>query len=131
METYLGRMFNHEAVLVNLFSWGLGGEALKNKNFFRIATENEEALAAYRKFLRGESLNEAPLSSFSPVVFQGKIKSIQKELPLWVQRTQGQSSVQPLVQKLDASIRNNRFQEADKTADEILSLIRKNKNRPN
>ena len=26
MEAYLGRMFNHGAVLVNIFSWGIGGE---------------------------------------------------------------------------------------------------------
>ena len=51
METYLGRMFNHGAVMVNVFSWGIGGEAMRN-NFFRRATENPEALAAYAKFLR-------------------------------------------------------------------------------
>ena len=57
METYLGRMFNHGAVMVNIFSWGIGGEAMRN-NFFRKATENPEALAAYAKFLRRETLVE-------------------------------------------------------------------------
>ena len=47
METYLGRMFNHGAVMVNVFSWGIGGEAMRN-NFFRQATENPEALAPMR-----------------------------------------------------------------------------------
>ena len=51
METYLGRMFNHGAVLVNIFAWGIGGEAMRD-NFFRRATENPEALAAYAKFLQ-------------------------------------------------------------------------------
>jgi hypothetical protein len=55
METYLGRMYNHGAVLVNIFSWGIGGEAMRN-NFFRQATENPEPLAAYAKFLRHEPL---------------------------------------------------------------------------
>jgi hypothetical protein len=57
METYLGKMFNHGAVMVNIFSWGIGGEAQKN-NFFRRATENAEALSAYCKFLSGGKLQE-------------------------------------------------------------------------
>ena len=51
METYLARMFNHGATLVNVFAWGMGGDAFKNSNPFRIATEGPEAIAAYRKFL--------------------------------------------------------------------------------
>ena len=51
METYLARMFNHGATLVNIFAWGMGGDAFKNSNPFRIATEGPEAIAAYRKFL--------------------------------------------------------------------------------
>ena len=31
METYLGRMFNHGAVMVNIFSWGIGGEAMRRQ----------------------------------------------------------------------------------------------------
>ena len=42
METYLARMFNHGATLVNIFSWGVGGEARKNMDF-RVVTEGEEA----------------------------------------------------------------------------------------
>ena len=64
METYLGRMFNHGAVMVNVFSWGIGGEAMRN-NFFRQATENPEALAAYAKFLRHETLVETAPTGFS------------------------------------------------------------------
>ena len=68
METYLGRMFNHGAVMVNVFSWGIGGEAMRN-NFFRRATENPEALAAYAKFLRGEPLVESAAQGFSGAGF--------------------------------------------------------------
>ena len=64
METYLGRMFNHGAVMVNVFSWGIGGEAMRD-NFFRQATENPEALAAYAKFLRHETLVETAATGFS------------------------------------------------------------------
>ncbi len=40
MESYLARMFNHGATLVNIFSWGIGGEANKNMDF-RVVTEGE------------------------------------------------------------------------------------------
>ncbi|MBI4346913.1 MAG: endo-1,4-beta-xylanase, partial [Elusimicrobia bacterium] len=58
METYLGRMLNHGAALVNVFAWGMGPD--HDSNYFRRAAESEEAKAAYRKFLRGEPLRELP-----------------------------------------------------------------------
>ena len=64
METYLAKMFNHGGTLVNIFSWGIGGEAMKNMDF-RVVTEGEEALQAYRKFLKGEPLIEAKTAASS------------------------------------------------------------------
>jgi hypothetical protein len=121
METYLGRVFNHGGVLVNVFSWGIGGEANRN-NFFRRATENPEALAAYAKFLRGERLVESA-TSFSEA-FHAKMRRIQTELPVWVQKSGQQARVMPLVQKFQAFIKDRKWPEADKAADEILSLLR-------
>ena len=54
METYLAMMYNHGATLVNVYSFGLGGDELKNKNPFRIVTESKEAIAAYKKFLNAQ-----------------------------------------------------------------------------
>ncbi len=51
METYLARHFNHGAALVTIFSWGIGGPAVKSTDPFRVVTEGPEALAAYRKLL--------------------------------------------------------------------------------
>ena len=121
METYLGRMFNHGAVLTNIFSWGIGGEANRD-NFFRQATENSEALAAYAKFLRGEKLDESA-AGFSSEAFQAKMHRIQRELPTWVQQSGQQAKVQPLVKKLEAYIKDRKWQEADKVADELLLLM--------
>lgn len=45
METYLAKMFNHGATLVNIFSWGIGGEANKNMSF-RVVTEGRCAHTA-------------------------------------------------------------------------------------
>jgi hypothetical protein len=121
MESYLAKMFNRGAVLVNIFSWGIGGESMRN-NFFRRATENPEALTAYARFLRHETLAEAA-SGFSPEAFQDKIHRIQSELPTWVQKSGQQAQVLPLTQKLNSLITEKRFEDADKLADQLLSLM--------
>jgi hypothetical protein len=46
MEIFLAKRFNHGATLVNIFGWGLGAN-----NMFTNAAENNDAIAAYRKFL--------------------------------------------------------------------------------
>jgi hypothetical protein len=124
METYLGKMFNHGAVMVNVFSWGIGGESQKN-NFFRRATENAECLSAYRKFLSGRRLQELsrPAGEFSPTKLQQKIQTIRVQVPKWIERTGRTDAVAPLMTKLDESVRSNRFRDADKLADEILNLV--------
>jgi hypothetical protein len=123
METYLAKMFNHGAALVNVFSWGIGGEANKKMDF-RVVTEGEEALRAYRKFLRGEQLVEA-VSTTSTYLerLPAKIHRIQQELPAWIQKTGKQALAEPLMQKLDLAVKANDFVEAEKTADEILKLL--------
>ncbi len=127
MESYLAMLFNHGAVMVNIFSWGIGGEAQKN-NFFRLATENEEALSAYRKFLSSAPLKEQPrpASQFSPERFQAKMRNIEAEAPAWVARTRRPDLLQSLMMKIDASIKAAHFQDADKAADEVLKLLKTN-----
>ena len=123
METYLARMFNHGAVLVNVFSWGIGGEAMRD-NFFRRATENPEALSAYAKFLRHTALVEAAPTGFSSAAFQDKMRRIQKELPGWVQASGKQAQAMPLTKKLEALIKERHWQDADKVADKLLALMK-------
>lgn len=123
METYLGRMFNHGAVMVNLFSWGIGGEAMRD-NFFRRATENPEALAAYARFLRHATLVESAPGGFSAEAFRDKMQRIQKDLPVWVQKSGKAAEAMPRIQKLQAFIKERRWQEADKVADELLALMK-------
>ena len=122
METYLAKMFNHGATLVNIFSWGIGGEAKKNMDF-RVVTEGEEALRAYRKFLKGSPLIEAKTEALTLLErLPPKIHQIQRELPAWIQRT-GE------MQKASALFKNWRtteakdFKEAQRTADSILKLM--------
>jgi len=123
METYLGRHFNHGAVMVNLFAWGMGGEAMRH-NFFRRAAEDPEPLAAYGKFLRGDKLVESAATGFSSEALEAKMRRIQTELPVWVQKSGKQAQAMPLVQKMQALIKDKKWQEVDKVADELLDLIK-------
>ena len=122
METYLARMFNHGAVMTNIFSWGIGGDAMRD-NFFRKATENPDALAAYAKFLRHETLVESAATGFSASGLQEKMRRIQIEMPAWVTKTGQQAQMSPLTQKLSALMKEKKWEELDRAADEILSLM--------
>lgn len=124
MESYLARLFNHGAIMVNIYSWGIGGEAYKN-NFFRRATENEEAISAYRKFLKGAPLKEQESKSkqFSPGRLQAKMHKINTEIPLWVQRTHKPELVQGLMTRIDTLLKAAKFEDAEIAADELLKLV--------
>jgi hypothetical protein len=115
-------MFNHGAVMVTIFSWGIGGEAMRN-DFFRRATENPEALAAYAKFLRHEPLVESAPTGFSSQAFQDKMRRIQRDLPGWVQQSGQKAVALPLTQRLAALVKDRRWQEADRVADEIIAVM--------
>jgi hypothetical protein len=114
MEGYLGSMFNHGAMLVNVFGWGVGDAA----NPFRKVAESEASLAAYRKFLRGETLIEGGGQLSLP----DKIHKIQADLPAWIQ-SHGAEAAKPLMLQLDSAIKTKRFDEAEKLADQLLALL--------
>ena len=123
METYLAKMFNHGATLVNIFSWGIGGDANKNISF-RVVTEGDEALAAYREFLKGDPLKEAEGETSTLLErLPPKIQKIQKELPAWIQRGGSAEKTTALMQKLQAELSGKNFEEAEKTADAMLEMM--------
>ena len=51
------------------------------------------------------------------------MQRIQKELPAWIQSSGQQALVKPRMEKLKAMVKDKQWQEVDKAADEILSLI--------
>ena len=124
METYLAKMFNHGATLTTIFSWGIGGERMKNMNY-RLCTEGEEELKAYRKFLRGEPLIEgvtvAGLQERLPI----KVHKIQAEFPAWMQKADfdNKSKGMALMQKLQKQAKGRDPQALEQTADAILKLM--------
>jgi hypothetical protein len=54
-ETYLAKVFNHGGTVADLFGGFLDGRA----GGYETSTESAEAVAAYRKFLRGDVLQES------------------------------------------------------------------------
>ena len=121
METYLAKMFNHGATLTDVFSWGIGGERMKNMNY-RLCTEGEEELKAYRKFLRGEPLIEGVTVAGLQERLPPKIQKIQKELPAWMQKT-GNQEAAALMQKMQEQLKAKDWLEVEKTADAILKMM--------
>ena len=125
METYLAKTFNHGGTVVNIFAWGIGGEAMKNMDF-RVVTEGDDALRAYRKFLKGEPLIEAKTEGLALMErLPAKIHRIQKELPAWLETADAgnKEKATALMQKLNAYLKAKDFEEAEKTADSILETI--------
>ncbi len=117
METYLARHFNHGAALVNIFGWGLG----EADNPFRRAAEQDEAIAAYRKFLRGDTLVEGP-----PTIIErlpAKMRRIQAEMPGWIAgHRDRQARAQPHFDALTAALEANDLPRAEREADALLAL---------
>jgi hypothetical protein len=120
MEGYLGNLFNHGAVLVTVFGWGVGDP----DNPFRKVAENDAALEAYRKFLRGEKLHEAPIAipAMPPTGLPEKFHKVQEKLPGWVAK-HGPARVQSHIELLDKALQEKRFDDAAEAADAILKTI--------
>jgi|CXWL01.1.fsa_nt_gi hypothetical protein len=122
MESYLAKMFNHGATLTTIFSWGIGGESMKHMDY-RLCTESDEALQAYRKFLRGEPLIEGKVLPTIQERLPPKIRKIQEQLPTWIQRTGKVDEAKALMQELDDYLKAKDFIQAEKLADNILKMI--------
>ncbi len=123
MEQYLGGAFNHGAVYINVFGWGD-----QSAEGYSQGTQSTEAITAYQKFLRGESLGEGSGTTVPPINSDNdlfsKVQKIQVNLPDWLsQHPDQQPNIQPLMQKLDEYMKTGNATEAEKTADEILNII--------
>ncbi|MDR3406740.1 MAG: hypothetical protein P4L99_29915 [Chthoniobacter sp.] len=124
METYLAKMFNHGATLVNIFSWGVGGEAMKTMGF-RVVTEGDEALQAYRKFLRGEPLIEAKETVSLMERLPAKIHKMQSGLSTWTAAatSDNKDKATALTQKMQEQMKAKNWDEVEKTVDSLLELM--------
>lgn len=117
IESYLAYLFNNGAILVNYFGWEVG----PNPNSpFRKAAEGEEALAAYRKFLKGLNLHEeAKAPQISSL--QIKIQKLQLAMPRFV-RENGPEKIKALAESLQLAIKSGKMKEAEEIAGVILKI---------
>jgi hypothetical protein len=118
MEAYLGNLFNHGAVVVNIFGWGVGNA----NNPFRRVAENWGAIAAYRKFFRGELLQENPQEQVPSAEFFDKVRRLQKTLPTYFSKN-GRGAVGSLYDALNQQLNARRFTDAETTIDAMLKII--------
>ena len=118
-ETYLARMFNHGAAIVNIFGWAVGDAG----SGFRQAAERPAAIMAYAKFLRGEALIEGPAATTVMDRLPKKIAHIRDTLPGWMQKRGGDAEVQSLMQQLDAALKAGNLPSAEGLADRVLARI--------
>ena len=119
MENYLGNLFNRGAVVVNIYGWGLGPVS----NPFRRLAENATSVAAYQKFLRGETLASDPPAQVPSPQFFDKMRSLQKELPPYLAK-HGAGKVGPLYEKLSRNLKTLRYTDAEQAVDEIFQMIK-------
>jgi hypothetical protein len=117
MEIYLARHFNHGATLVNLFGWGVGDQT----NPFRRATESAGSIAAYRKFLAGQPLVEAPVPS--DYGLPAKVRRVEQQLLPWLNAGGDAKAAGPLIEEMWRLIRANRPSDAEEVVDRLLELI--------
>jgi hypothetical protein len=120
METYLGNLFNHGARLVNVFGWGVGGP----DNAFRKVAESVESVEAYRKFLAGGTLKEAPYRApnLPSTGLPDKIHRIQAALPGYIEKN-GKERVEPMMKRLSEQLNRHDFKAAEVNVDQILQLL--------
>jgi hypothetical protein len=125
MEDYLAHMFNHGAAITNVFGWDIGDR----ENLFRRATENDDALAGYRKFLAGSRLEEKPpvqsaQSERSDIsVLQSRMHALPGRIESYQQAGGDPRQIQPRVQQLLQDMKDGRLDAMKQELDVIESII--------
>ncbi len=128
-ETYLGRIYNHGGKVMVIFGGFQGGQGA-----YTTATESKEAIAAYQKFLRGETLVEGKELDIKSDSGSGggsgssDLPSRMKALPAKIQKFQqkggSMGAIQSKLQLLDQHMKAGEIGKAEKVLDEIESKLK-------
>jgi len=122
MQDYLARMFNHGAAMTNVFGWGIGAK----DNPFRRATEGDESVAAYRKFLRGIRLEETPLAQSyrgGRSVLQSLMRALPARIESYLHAGGDPRVIQPRVKRLEENMKDGRLDAMKQELDVIEATI--------
>jgi hypothetical protein len=121
-ESYLAWHFNHGAALVAINTGATGTElpARLEKSAF-----GPEALAAYRKFLKGEKLREKPISADLPQMrIRRKMETLQAGFRRWQAAGRDPAPIGRFVEeRLPALLKANKLAEAEALLDEALKRL--------
>ena len=121
-ETYLAWHYNHGAALVAINMGATGTElpAQLEKSAF-----SPEALAAYRKFLKGEKLEEKPISpNLSATRIRRKMDALQAGFRRWQAAGRDPAPIGHWVEeRLPALLQANKLAEAEALIDEAIKRV--------
>jgi hypothetical protein len=121
-ESYLAWHYNHGAALVAINTGATGKElpAMLEKSAF-----GPEALAAYRKFLKGEKLREKPISADLPQMrIRRKMEALQAGLRRWQKAGRDPAPIGRFVEeRMPALLQANKLDEAEALLDEALKRV--------
>jgi len=121
-ETYLAWHYNHGAALVAINTGATGTElpARLEQSAF-----GPEALAAYRKFLKGEKLQERPASpDMAQMRLRRKVEAVQAGFRRWQAAGRDPSAISRFVEeRMPALLQANRLAEAEALLDEALKRL--------
>ena len=124
-ESYLAWHFNHGAMVVAINTGATGSElpARLEQSAF-----GAQALAAYGKFLRGERLQEIPISADLPQMrIRRKMESVQAGFRRWQAAGRDPAPIGRMVEeRLPALLNANRLAEAETVLDNALKLLNQN-----
>ena len=120
-ETYLGWHYNHGCVLVGVND-GATGEDLPKR--LRDSAFSEEAIAAYRKFLTGQSLLEKAVSVDRPEFrIQVKMKRVHEGIQRWHSNGKDPSAVGKLMEGAQPLANDGKLFELEKLVDRALEML--------
>jgi hypothetical protein len=121
-ESYLGWHYNHGAVLVAINTGATGTELPAR---LEQSAYGPEALAAYRKFLNGEQLQEKPISPDLPQMrIRSKMEALQAGFRRWQAAGRDPAPIGRFVEeRLPALLQANKLAEAEAVLDEALKRV--------
>lgn len=120
-ETYLGWHYNHGAVIVGINIGATGTElpARLEKSAF-----SPEAIAAYRKFLLGETLKETPAADQPKAKLQRKMDALQAGFKAWLSSGRDPSKIaEEVTERLKPLLQDERYSEAEAVIDEGIKKL--------
>jgi hypothetical protein len=123
-ETYLGWHYNHGAVIVAV-NTGATGTELPDR--LEKSAFGPEALAAFRKFLRGETLKEKPLSADKPEArLRRRMQELQEGFRRWHEAGRDPSPIARMVeQRVRPLLDAGKVEEAIAAIEEGLKALKR------